>query len=147
MLAGRKKIRAIFIANALFVASLALPASIWDDYPTDHCMFRIEILLKGWAGPLAGDFAWYANPLFLYVSHSVWRHKNIRARWLLAILLLLASTFVLIPALHSYSWFLSQSKVILIGSYTWGCSMLFAAIAAVVAPNNSFKPTPLRGAP
>lgn len=145
MLVVNKRIHVASIANALFVISLVLPASVWDDYPTDRFLFGFEILLKGWAGPLTGDFAWYANPIFLYVSCSLWRRKNIRARRFWAALLVVAATSVLVPGLHAYSWLLSQSQVVLVGAYVWGCSMLLAAIAAIALPRIPSRPTPRHG--
>jgi hypothetical protein len=135
------RVKPAAIANALFVVSLALPCVLWDDYPEDRMRFGFEILLMGWAGPLAGDFAWYANILFFYVFYRIRRKKPVRARWLVVALLVLASCSVLFPAWHAYSFLLSTSLVVMVGAYVWASSMLFAAYAALASTSDSFKPT------
>lgn len=50
-------------ALLLWLVSLLLPGIIM---PTDHAsLYGYEVLLEGWLSPIAGNIAWFANPLFL----------------------------------------------------------------------------------
>lgn len=127
------------MAMTLFVLSLALPVALWDDYPVDRIDFGFKVLIMGWAGPVTGDVAWYANIPFLYVFCRARRKRPVRARGFLAVLLVLAGCLIVFPALHAYSWFLSHAIEVLMGAYVWAASMLLAACAALVPPDGSVE--------
>jgi hypothetical protein len=127
------------IANTLFVVSLALPCGLWDDYPVDRIDFGFKLLFMGWAGPVAGDFAWYANIPFFYVTCRARRKKPVRARGFLAGLLVLAGCLVIFPGMHEFSWYLSHAIEVWMGVYVWAGSMLLAACVAMIPPGGSLK--------
>jgi hypothetical protein len=144
------------VAFAAFLASLASPVFLTDDYPDDSYQFGVEILACGWLGPLYGEFRWYANLIFLYVTYKLFTGAPIFCRWLLFLALFLSAATMLFPYQrntygqlgHIYSHFgiRSFSDIVSfeLGVYVWVASMLIAA-AGILAPNNSFKPNPHQG--
>ena len=55
------------LAFLLWLASLLLPGLVfYTEKP-----LGLNFLLVGWAGPLALNFAWYANPLFLFATKKL----------------------------------------------------------------------------
>lgn len=151
----RKNLAAI--ACTAFLASLASPVFLMEDYPDDRYQFGIETLASGWLGPLYGEFRWYANLIFIYVIYKLLAGRPVFCRWLLFLALSLSAATMLFPYHrntygkfdHMYSWFGARSFSDIIsfefGVYVWAASMAIAAVG-ILAPENSFKPKPLRGA-
>jgi hypothetical protein len=127
------------LAIALYLVSLASPCVLSDDYPEDHYIFGIEILLEGWIGVIAAELHWYANLVFFYVIYRAWNHRHIPAKGLFSALLLLPAITVLFPVVRtSYgtitlSPYLSTMKAVLFGTYIWSACMLLGAIICALS--------------
>lgn len=137
------------LIGILYLLSLALPCTLWDDYPTDRRQFGFEILVMGWAGVLSGDFLWFANPAFLIIFHRAWNNRPMPARWILCMFVLLPALAVFFPELHTrhglitLSWYLAHAKEVLLGPYIWAMCMLLTATVCVTAPGNAFRRSPM----
>lgn len=152
---SHRKILAV-VASAAFLASLASPVFLMDNYPDDTYLFGIEILVMGWIGPIHGEFRWYANLIFLYVTYKLFTGAPIIGKWLLFLAMFLSAATMLFPyhrntygqVRHIYAHFgiRSFNNIVSfeVGVYFWAASMLIAA-AGILAPNTSFKPNPPRG--
>lgn len=114
-----------FIALALWVASLALTGIVL--YAKQQRMIGAEILAMGWLSPLVGNFAWFANPLFLW---SLLRLQAKRSAVGLAMLSLLLSldTFRLSNYLLDEGGGSTQ-----VYGYGWGVVLWFAALCVLTA--------------
>lgn len=124
----------------LYLVGLVSPCALWDDFPVDRRLFGYEILAKGWAGPLAGDLLWYANPIFFYVLARAWTGRRVPMKWLWSSLLFLAVAAFALPVMHvkgvgivKLSWFLLTAQDILFGAYLWAACMALGGLIALTA--------------
>ncbi len=60
-------------ALTLWLLSLFLPGIILS--PAGSNLTGVEILLEGWLSPIAANFAWFANPLFLIAVFKIMSGK------------------------------------------------------------------------
>jgi hypothetical protein len=113
------------IALLIWIASLALPAE------TDCGSLPIKgylILESGWAGPLGGQFGWYANPFMLWTIGQL--PLNMRPGVMPAIiglvLALSAFTWERLPTDAGYSKLCERH----VGFYIWiACAVLLGLVA------------------
>lgn len=141
MPAGVRVIRyAVAATAALYLAALASPCVLWDGYPDDRRMFGIEILAKGWAGPLAGDLFWYANPVLFYVLVRSWKQRSVPMKWLCCAFLFLAAAVPFFPVVHmrsgivTLSRFLTQALDVYFGAYLWAVCMALGGMLCLISP-------------
>jgi hypothetical protein len=113
------------VALSLWVASLALTGLVL--YAKQQRMTGAEILAMGWLSPLMGNFAWFANPLFLWAFIRLQTRKSAVALTVLAILLSLdtfrLSNYLLDEGGGSTSVY----------AYGWGVVLWFAALCVLAA--------------
>jgi len=141
MPAGARTIRYVVATTvALYLVALASPCVLWDGYPDDRRIFGIEILAKGWAGPLAWDLSWYANPLLFFILVRSWQQRRVPMKWLCCALLLLAAAVPLFPVVHTnagivtLSRFLTQALDIFFGVYLWAACMALGGMLCLLSP-------------
>ena len=124
-------------AVLLFVASLAMPVAPGRTYPVATTLYGIEMLLKGWAGPLMFDLRWYANPVFAYAMHNVLLGRRVKAWRACAGVLASAGLWTLLgPQSHDavLHWppigitELSGFRF-LFGAHVWAASLVLGALA------------------
>ena len=87
----------IYASVLLWLTSLALPAFV--SFSSKETLFGWNVLLMGWLGPLALNFAWFANIfLFLAIGNLIEKDKSAtgKAGWAV-ILSLNTFTFEFIP--------------------------------------------------
>ncbi|HEY3301288.1 MAG TPA: hypothetical protein VGJ90_10985, partial [Methylophilaceae bacterium] len=60
------------VSITLWLTSLCLTGfSLHGYYQAQQLIGGASILVMGWLGPLEGNFAWYANPFYIYAVLSV----------------------------------------------------------------------------
>jgi hypothetical protein len=114
-----------FIALALWVASLTLTGIVL--YAKQQRMLGAEILATGWLSPLVGNFAWFANPLFLWSLLRLQNKKPAGGMAMLSVLLSL-DTFRLSNYLLDEGGGSTQ-----VYGYGWGVVLWFAALCVLTA--------------
>lgn len=123
-----------------------------DNYPDDSYLSGVEVLMMGWLGPVRGEFRWYANLIFLYVTYKLFTGTPIFGKWLLSLAMLLSAATMLFPyhrntygqfrQVHSSFGIRSFENIIAfeVGVYFWAASLLIAA-AGILVPNKTMEPT------
>ncbi|WP_297845103.1 hypothetical protein [Pseudomonas sp.] len=95
------------VALTLWLVSLFLPVFIYFD---QHKVMRGDYLLSiGWLGALGFQFAWYANPLFLFSFVRLVTSRSAMIPSILALLLSFSTAFSYIglgvgAGLYGYGW-------------------------------------------
>jgi hypothetical protein len=130
------------IAVALWTSSLFIPSlAVGGD--AESALYRgSHILAIGWAGPIGGAFAWYANIPWLVEVVRLARGKEPRL-WLSAFALLLAFSMVLTPQLPIDGEASSGTPTFVAGAWVWLLSFcpLFGAglMKTLTAPKTTGK--------
>ncbi|MBK8070685.1 MAG: hypothetical protein IPK34_01110 [Ramlibacter sp.] len=113
------------LALALWLTSLALVGLVL--YAKQRQILGTEILIMGWLSPLIGNFAWFANPLFLWALLRLWAKNSAVGPALLSILfsldVLRFSTYLLDEGGGSTPVY----------GYGWGMVLWFAALFMLLA--------------
>lgn len=122
------------IAIMLWATSLFFPSLQAGAGPGSASYRGFNILVTGWAGPIGGAFAWYANiPWVLEVIRQV---KGEAPRlWLSAFALLLASSMILTPPLPVSGESSSGPVTFAVGAWIWllsFCVVFGAALLSVL---------------
>lgn len=116
----------IGISLFLFVMACATPC-LEMSQKSDPVWYGLRIMLLGWMGPLAGQFAWFANPLWLIGAVAfAFRKWNVALISLGLALLFALNTVLLfvIPLPADESKVNTTSLVRLrVGFYLWLASM------------------------
>ncbi len=112
------------VAFGLWFCSLWLIVFVFDGRLDPYRGYHI--LQMGWLGPLDGNFAWYANILFLVAVPSLWMRRvtATKSAIVATILSLNTCSFDYIPT--------GGGGKDTIYGYGWGCSLWFAAIFLVL---------------
>jgi len=110
-----------WLALLIWLVSLALPVFI-DDKPQDT-LYGGQILLRGWMGPLVGQFAWYANPLFVICFFRLQESYSSTSLAIIASLISL-NTLTFGPSLGGSGHFYG---------YGWGYVLWFLSLALMLA--------------
>ena len=142
-----------WLSILLFLASLALPAYSANGFPTRTQVFGINVLYMGWLALTVFDLRWFANLFFAYAIWSAHKRKAPKTRRLCAFVLGISGVWTLAGP-RGYTAVQDKYPRIgvttvdgfqfEVGAYLWAASMVLASLY-LFTPNNSFKPTPLRG--
>ena len=120
-----------FVALALWAMSLALIGFVL--YADQEQLRGIEILATGWLSPLAGNFAWYANPLFLWSIYCLLRGRPALGPTVLAILLSL-------DTLRFSRYPLDEGGgATLVYGYGWGAVLWLAALGVLASATGTHQ--------
>ena len=143
---------AIAVSASAFVLCLLFPAFTTVGKDGAATARGFQVLLLGWAGLPLLIVEWCANPLLLASWWFAWRGNFRRAFNASGTALLLATGFLLRPAIiedmaPNYASITARGP----GYWLWLASIFVAFAAATYGAiaggsNNSSKPTPLRGA-
>jgi hypothetical protein len=116
------------VVTLLFLISLTLPAIIFSDNDFHR---GFAVLIYGILGALAGDFAWFANPLFLaaLVTFSA-RAFSVSGVMALMCVGLASTSFYAKAALVTFST-PATIKSLASGFYVWLASFVVLLIASV----------------
>lgn len=136
--AGRRDfgIRLAFVGTSLvlYVAACVLPALVFVSPNGQQNTDGFSALVIGWAAPLFGQFAWYANLLFILSIIGLLRGWRITILLVALSLLLAADTFMLysqrVPADESGNNYMTFQYPT-IGFYLWIASMVVIGVGAV----------------
>jgi hypothetical protein len=120
-----------FVALALWVMSLALIGFVL--YAEQEQLRGIEILATGWLSPLAVNFAWYANPLFLWSIYCLLRGRPALGPTVLAVLLSL-------DTLRFSRYPLDEGGgATLVYGYGWGAVLWLAALGVLASATGTHQ--------
>lgn len=119
------------LALVLWGVSLALTGLVL--YADQRHIGGAEILVSGWLSPLALNFAWFANPVFIWVVLRVQAGKNATGLTLLTVLLSLDAMRL------SYVPLDAAGGSTQVYGYGWGLVLWFMAMAAMVAAAGTRK--------
>jgi hypothetical protein len=120
-----------FVALALWAMSLALIGLVL--YAEQEQLRGIEILATGWLSPLAGNFAWYANPLFLWSICCLLRGRPALGPTVLAVLLSL-------DTLRFSRYPLDEGGgATLVYGYGWGAVLWLAALGVLASATGTHQ--------
>jgi hypothetical protein len=114
-------------AAVAYVASLFLPGIL----TSSQALHGIYILWNGWMGPLVGEFAWYANPLFLLAAWLILRDRVNPARICAFLSLALGLT-----SFFAKEWWFNEGsgtpiQSLDLGFYVWLLSLTLMAMASL----------------
>lgn len=122
----------ILAAIALALWLLSLPLTAYKLAGTRPSVPGLTVLMMGWLGPLSANFAWFANPAFLWALRGVWVGRPSVIAAVLSVLIAL-DTFRLdrvltdegggTAALYGFGW----------GAVLWSLSLCVMLIATAVA--------------
>lgn len=113
------------LALALWIVSLALTGIVL--YAEQERMTGAAILALGWLSPLVGNFAWFANPLFLW---SLLRLRFGKP----AVGLALLSTLLSLDAFRFSEYLLNEGGATTpVYGYGWGFVLWLAALLVLLA--------------
>lgn len=136
----RIRLAFVGISLVLYILACVLPALVFIGPNGQQNMDGFSALVIGWAAPLFGQFAWYANPLLLLSIIGLMRGWRITILLVALSLLLAADTFMLysqrVPADESGSNYMTFQYPA-IGFYLWIASMVVIGIGAVALPLRS----------
>jgi hypothetical protein len=118
------------VALVFFVASLFSPAL---HFARRNPVLGYEVLMWGGWGPLAGSFAWFANPLLVAAGVCLLRGRAGKA----LALSLLSACFAATSPLAKEWWFSEAGGTPIaglgVGFHLWAAAIATLAVAAVVA--------------
>ncbi|MBP7948548.1 MAG: hypothetical protein KA004_02750 [Verrucomicrobiales bacterium] len=98
----RLLIAGVTLSGVLYLASLGLPVLVFENHEP---VSGAEVLAVGWMGPFAaGQFAWYANPL--YFATIV---LTLRSKFGLALAFALPAVGIALTSPQSHTWYFNES--------------------------------------
>jgi hypothetical protein len=117
------------VALVMFCVSLALPAIIFSDNDYHR---GYAVLIYGILGSLAGDFAWFANPVFIgaYITFCA-RAFAMSSLFSLVCVVFAATSYTAKSALISFSS-PATIKSLASGFYLWMASFVVLLVASVL---------------
>lgn len=127
-LEANSRLRWLAASVALYLASLALPAFHFDS--TRQPLAGYAVLGWGWLGPLAMNFAWFANPV-LWASWWGLGRGNVRRAFPLSVISLLVS----LQSPFAKEWWFNEGSGTAIerlgaGFYLWLAAILVALVGS-----------------
>ncbi|MDR7132844.1 hypothetical protein J2X06_000028 [Lysobacter niastensis] len=124
----------VLVSLLLWLAATALVALVTRDGP----VFGAQLLIFGAAGPLVGEFAWYANPAYFAALYWMLKHKPDLCRVAASASL----GFAGLPLVSKRVWLHEGFSVPItgygLGFKLWFGAMLLVAVAAWLVPRDQY---------
>ena len=119
-----------------YIYSLVLPALLFEH---DAPVLGGTLLMWGWWGFLMFEFAWLANPIYLFavIAYILGNSSIVKRANIIALLLIVVTTLLALTSFHAKEWYFNEGSgtpIIGLGTgfYVWMLSFLILLISCLI---------------